>query len=108
MTTIIYCSIHVIIKDIKFTDIIDIKDMDSKCQNCIAINICPSCYGSNFQETGDIHKKDKDFCNLQKVIILANAYFKAKQWELGQLTLDEYSEQELLHGIMQVQNKIKL
>lgn len=94
--------------NIKFTDIIDIKDMDLKCQDCIAINICPSCYGSNYQETGDIHKRDNDFCKLQKVIILANAYFKAKQWELGLLKLDSFSEQELLHGIMQIQNHIKI
>lgn len=93
---------------IEFTDIINIKDMDLNCQKCIAVNICPSCYGSNYQETGDIHKRDKNFCKLQKVIILANSLFKAKQWELGQLELDEYGEQELLSGIMQIQNNIKL
>lgn len=47
---------------VNFTDIINIKDMDQKCQNCVAVNICPSCYGSNYQETGDIHKKDENFC----------------------------------------------
>lgn len=92
--------------NIKFTDVIEIKDMDPKCQSCIAVNICPSCYGSNFQETGNIHKKDEYFCKLQKVIILANAYFKAKQWENGQLKLDEYSEQELLKGIIEIQTKL--
>ena len=65
--------------NIKFSDIIRIKDMDKKCQKCIAVNICHSCYGSNYQETGDIHKKDICFCKLQKVILLANSYFKAKQ-----------------------------
>lgn len=94
--------------NIKFKDIIDIKDMDTKCQNCVAVNICPSCYGSNYQETGDIHKKDKDFCKLQKVIIFANTFFKAKQWELGRLNLDEYAEQELLHSIVKIQEELKL
>lgn len=94
--------------NVKFTDVIDIKDMDIKCQNCVAVNICPSCYGSNYQETGNIHKKDKDFCKLQKVILLANSYFKAKQWELNQLLLDDYSEQELLKGIIQIQTNIEI
>jgi len=93
--------------NIKFTDIINIKDMDENCQKCVAINICPSCYGSNYQETGNIHKKDKNFCKLQKVIILANTYLKAKQWELGQLKLDDYSEQELLSSIIKIQNELK-
>lgn len=93
---------------IKFSDIIDIKDMDPKCQECIAVNICPSCYGSNFQETGDIHKKDKDFCKLQKIIILANTFFKAKQWEMGQLKINDYEEQELLKGIMMIQENLKI
>lgn len=94
--------------NVKFSDIIELKDMDSKCQKCIAVNICPSCYGSNYQETGDIHKKDKDFCKLQKVILLANSYFKAKQWELGLLDLNSYSEQELLNGIIKIQENIKI
>lgn len=93
---------------VEFTDIIDIKDMDPKCQKCVAVNICPSCYGSNYQETGDIHKKDKYFCKLQKIIILANTYFKAKQWELGQIKLSENKEQELLKSIVLLQDNIKL
>lgn len=93
--------------DVKFSDIIDIKDLDSKCQNCVAVNICPSCYGSNYQETGDIHKRDDDFCKLQKVIILANTFFKAKQWESGLLNLTKYQEQELLKSIILLQDNIK-
>lgn len=94
--------------NIKFSDIIDIHDLDSKCQKCSAVNICPSCYGSNFQETGDIHKRDIHFCNLQKVIVLANTYFKAKQWEKGLLKLNNIQEQELLQSIIYLQNSIKL
>ncbi len=94
--------------NIKFSDVMNIEEMDPICQKCIAVNICPSCYGSNYQETGDIHKKDKDFCRLQKVIILANTYFKAKLWEMGRLNLDEYAEQELLNSIIKIQNEIKI
>lgn len=93
---------------VKFSDIIDIKDLDNMCQNCVAVNICPTCYGSNYQETGNIHKKDPNFCKLQKVIILANTFFKAKQWENGLLNLTEYQEQELLKSIMIIQENIKL
>ena len=91
---------------VKFCDQMDLSDLDTKCQDCVAVNICPSCYGSNYQEHGNIHTRANDFCNLQKIIILANSYFKAKQWELGLLNLDEYAEQELLHGIMIIQENI--
>lgn len=91
--------------DVKFSDVINIQELDPKCQKCIAVNICPSCYGSNYQETGNIHKKDDDFCRLQKIIILANTFFKAKQWELGQLKLNDYKEQELLRSIILIQDE---
>ena len=96
------------VPEIHFSDIIDLSVIDKECQKCIAVNICPSCYGSNYQETGNIYERDKAFCRLQKIIILANSYFKARQWEKGLLTLDEYQKQELLVGIMNVQNNIKI
>lgn len=91
-----------------FSDEINISDLDVNCQDCIAVNICPSCYGSNYQETGNIYERDKSFCKLQKVIILANSYFQAKKWEMGQLSLENYQEQELLHGIMKIQNNLRI
>lgn len=93
---------------VKFKDIMDLKELDNKCQNCIAVNICPSCYGSNYQSYGNIHTKEQHFCNLQKVIILANSFFKAKRWELGQLNLSPIAEQELLNAIVKIQEALKV
>lgn len=91
-------------KDIVFSDSFKIESLDSKCQTCIAVNVCPSCYGANFELTGDIHGRDENFCELQKLIILANSYFKAKQWEQGLLNLSELQENALLKAIIQIQN----
>lgn len=96
------------LSQVHFEDVMNLSEMDEHCQKCVAVNICPSCYGSNYQETGDIHRRNMDFCKLQKVILLANSYFSAKKWELGRFELDDYKEQELLAGIMQIQKNIKL
>ena len=93
---------------VEFSDIMDINDLDECCQKCVAISICPSCYGSNYKDYNNIHKRDYWFCNLQKIIILANSYFKAKKWEKHQLDLDEYTEQELLHSILKIQESMKI
>jgi len=93
-------------ENIVFSDIIKSSDLDTMCQKCIVVDICPSCYGSNFAGTGNIYGRDPAFCKLSKIIIKANSYFKAKQWELGLLSLDEYQEQELLKGIMMIQEQL--
>ena len=91
-------------KKIVFTDSFKIENMDSKCQSCVAVNVCPSCYGANFELTGDIHKRDESFCEMQKIIILANSFLKARLWENGELKLDVQQEAALLKAIMVIQS----
>ena len=91
-------------KEIVFTDSFKIENMDPKCQTCVAVNVCPSCYGSNFELTGDIHRRDESFCEMQKITILANSFLKAKLWEIGALKLDEQQEAALLKSIMIIQD----
>lgn len=88
-----------------FSDTIPISELDKRCQTCIAVNVCPSCYGANYELTGNIYGRDSDFCELQKIIILANSYLKAKQWEMGALELSEVQEKALLDSILKIQSE---
>ncbi len=93
---------------IKFADAFKIETLDSKCQTCIAVNVCPSCYGANFELTGDIHGRDYNFCKLQQIIILANSYLKAKKWEMGHLNINTQEEKALLDSIIKIQSAFAL
>lgn len=61
---------------------------DPKCTNCILLPICPTCYGSNYDRTGDASQKDENECTLNKLIILANSYFRYR-------LLSNYTDEEL-------------
>ncbi|MCH5354029.1 MAG: radical SAM protein [Acutalibacter sp.] len=61
---------------------------DHMCDDCILLPICPTCYGSNYARTGDISKKDKSECEMNKLIILANSYFRYR-------LLTKYTDEEL-------------
>ena len=43
--------------------------LDKKCQDCLLVDICPTCYGSNFLSSGNIFSKTDEFCNLTKIMI---------------------------------------
>lgn len=94
-------------KKIKFSDFIEIKDLDEMCQTCVGVSVCPSCYGANFAATGNIHGRDVSFCKLTKTIIKANSFFKARQWELGQLkNMEKKDLKLLLNAILKIQNEL--
>jgi hypothetical protein len=58
-------------KDIDFS--IGLKLYDEECDKCEILNICPSCYGSSYQQFGDITKRDRNMCRLNKIIAKASA-----------------------------------
>jgi radical SAM protein with 4Fe4S-binding SPASM domain len=74
---------------IEFPENISRENFDENCKNCVAIEICHTCYGSNYASTGNIFSKDKNWCKLQKVIFRANAYFASKKFENGSLHCSE-------------------
>lgn len=80
--------------DIDFTDKIPIEKLEKKCRECVVIECCPTCYGSNYVATGNIYWKDPSLCELEKVIFYANAWFTLKMWDKGQLK--NLPEDELL------------
>lgn len=89
--------------DLTFEYKVNIDKLDEKCRNCIVANVCPNCYGINFSTTGNMYSKDKDFCRMTKVQFLANAYFKYRQYEAGQLNLCVEDEYRLLNNIKLIQ-----
>lgn len=79
---------------------------EEKCKTCVVQSICPTCFGSNYASTGDIYKHDENYCELTKLILKARSYFKAKQWEAGQLKLEPMEEQALLRSIKIIQSNL--
>lgn len=86
---------------------VSMDKMDEKCRNCLVANVCPNCYGINFSTTGNMYSKDDAFCRMTKVQFMANAYFKYRQYEAGQLKLKPEEEYRLLNNISLVQ-KLKI
>lgn len=93
-------------KSIVFQDVFSRSLLDKKCQDCPLINACPTCYGSNFAESGSIYKKDDNYCALMKIIIQARSYYYANLWQLKRLNLTPIDEQALLRAIKIIQNTI--
>ena len=82
--------------------------LEPQCRDCIISSVCPNCFGANFASTGDIYKRDENMCHLTKIMIKARSYFRAKQWELGQLKETEDELQVLLRAIVKIQNELEL
>lgn len=80
-------------KEITFIDKVPLTLLDEECRMCIVRDLCPTCYGTNYIQYGNIYKKDPNVCLYNKIIMKARAYFRAKQYELG--LLNDWSEEEL-------------
>ena len=85
-------------KLIHFYEEIPLTFLDEKCQNCIAKEACPTCYGSNYFDSGNIYHKSESQCVLEKKSFYANACFLLQRWDAGQLS--EVPENELLAMII--------
>ena len=66
-------------------DVISNELLDEKCRDCIIKSVCPNCFGANYAATGNIYSRDNNMCKLTKITLKARSYFRAKQWEQGQL-----------------------
>lgn len=81
--------------------------LDEKCQNCIVLDLCPTCYGSNYVATNNLYAKDVQLCKLQRITIKARSYFKAMQLQQGQLNdLTEEKKQLLVRSIIKIQEEL--
>ena len=93
--------------DLKFyNEQIPTKLMEEKCLKCVAQSVCPTCYGANYAATGNMYRHDDNYCELIKIIIRARSYFKAMQWQNGQLNLSEEETVHLLNSIKIIQEEL--
>jgi radical SAM protein with 4Fe4S-binding SPASM domain len=93
-------------KDLEFNNDIPIEKFGEKCAKCQLAPACPTCFGSNFQETGDLYIKSESYCSCIKIIIAANSYFRWKLLENKHLHLDDKQQYRLLRGIKVIQDYI--
>ena len=97
------------VKDIKFPDeYLPEELLDEKCKTCVVRSACPNCFGSNYASTGSIYSRDDNLCRLTKIVMKARSYFRAKQWELGQLHESPDELQTLLRAIVNIQEKLEV
>lgn len=87
-------------------EFLPVNQLDSKCRDCIIQPICPNCFGANYASTGSIYSRDDNMCRLTKIMIKARSYFRAKQWELGQLKETGEDLQALLRAIIKIQTEL--
>lgn len=97
------------VKDIQFpNEYLPEDQLDEKCRNCVVRSACPNCFGSNYASTGSIYKRDDNLCRLTKITLKARSYFRAKQWELGQLHESADDLQATLRAIIRIQEKLEV
>lgn len=80
--------------------------VEEKCVKCVAQSVCPTCYGSNYAATGNMYRHDDNYCELTKIIIKARSYFKAMQWQMGQLDIPDEEVPHLLNSIKIIQEEL--
>lgn len=89
-----------------FEDIIPNEYLDQKCIDCVIKSICPTCYGSNYINSGNIYLHDDSYCHLMKIIMKARSYLKGQLWACGRLKLTPPEEAVLLKSISILQTSL--
>lgn len=83
--------------------------MDPVCKTCKFINLCPTCFGSNYKATGCFNKRDLSVCKTVKLQLYANAIFqleRIKKYGISNLNLSEIEQKELYEGICKISQNI--
>lgn len=79
--------------------------MDPACKTCKFINLCPTCFGSNYKATGCFSKRDMNVCKTVRLQLYANALFQLKRIEkygIENLSLSPVEQKELYEGILKI------
>lgn len=87
-------------------DVISPGLLDEKCRDCIIRSSCPNCFGANYAATGSIYRRDENMCRLTKIIMKARSLFRARQWEAGQLNMDQAETQTVLRAVVRIQEEL--
>lgn len=83
--------------------------VDPKCKECVIRSVCPTCYGSNYAESGEIYIKNDQLCQLTKVQALAVSYLKSKRILINNnLESLEGKDYLTVKAALDIQNKVKV
>ena len=78
---------------------------DNKCLNCIFEPSCPTCYGMNYVNNGNMFNRDKTMCNIVKITALAVSYLKANQIESQSKEISPNDTYQTIKAIQLIQNQ---
>lgn len=76
------------------------------CQECAVNSLCHNCYVANYQMTCNIYKRDKAWCELQKIIFRANAYFAASRIHNKTFICNDEEFPYYLEAIVKINNEL--
>lgn len=88
-------------------DDIPLELLPEMCRICPCVNICPTCYGSNYNETGNPYQKSADYCSMMKITFLANSYFKWLQLSTNSSKFTQEERIVYLRSIEVIQNYLR-
>ena len=102
-------------KKSKLSELIQFKNIstliDEKCSECSIYCICKTCYGSNFNATGDPKKRDKNICIFTKISAYYTALLcleKIRRYGIDNLSWDEQKQKEICLGIEDIYNTVQI
>lgn len=72
--------------------------LDPKCNGCVISQLCPTCYGLNLAETGDLIKRSDSTCAFTKIRSVSSAYMVAHMLKDKEkyVYLRNYSDADIL------------
>ena len=85
-------------------------ELDKECKACILRNCCPTCYAYNYVSTGKYGFKDKNMCQLKKIMAAATSKLEFNRVNREYEDVSEVKDlrdKEVIRAIYTIQNAIK-
>ena len=83
--------------------------MDKKCEECSIFNICPTCYGSNYMQSGNFAIRDEYLCANTKTCAIVSSYIwieRLSRYTPNELGLSEEECIDLLQSSKLIQDTL--
>jgi radical SAM protein with 4Fe4S-binding SPASM domain len=84
-------------KNINFAD--PNEFISKECSDCPFLDICPTCYGSNYIERGNIGSRDMSICRMEKIRFLEIAKYEYDRIVNDSTDIKDISEEEKVKRI---------
>lgn len=94
----------ILIDTAAFKDKFDACNLPMKCVQCCIYNVCPNCYGANYQERGNVFLNSQTNCDVAVLTAKATAYLMYRKYDkklMPEMSSDD--EYRLFRGIELVQ-----